>query len=129
MLKRFFKNKTNKIRSQTKFDSCLNFKKTTYHMFKVQPNRRIWGTKLIIKLLQHHEKNVREKKRIIKDLGKTIKSRDSENFSMDNDLAELNVTVNERRHIDDVNGRWCFYLIKFLGISGSFYKVFRTQLT
>lgn len=74
-------------------------------MFKVQPNRRIWGTKLIIKLLQHHEKNVREKKRIIKDLGKTIKSRDSENFSMDNDLAELNVTVNERRHIDDVNGR------------------------
>ncbi|XP_048745697.2 cilia- and flagella-associated protein 43-like isoform X3 [Ostrea edulis] len=57
----------------------------------------------ILTQLKHHEKNVREKKRIIKDLGKTIKSRDSENFSMDNDLAELNVTVNERRHIDDVN--------------------------
>jgi hypothetical protein len=48
---------------------------------------------------------VKEKKRIIRDLGKTIKSRDSENFSMDNDLTELNVTVNERRHIDDVNGK------------------------
>lgn len=56
--------------------------------------------------LQHHEKNVREKKRIMKDLGKTVKSRDSENSSMDNDLAELNVTVNERRHIDEVNGKF-----------------------
>lgn len=41
----------------------------------------------------------------MKDLGKTVKSRDSENSSMDNDLAELNVTVNERRHIDEVNGK------------------------
>ncbi|XP_078310806.1 cilia- and flagella-associated protein 43-like isoform X4 [Crassostrea virginica] len=57
----------------------------------------------ILTQLKHHEKNVREKKRIIKDLGKTIKSRDSENSSMENDLAELNVTVNERRHIDEVN--------------------------
>lgn len=57
----------------------------------------------ILTQLKHHEKNVREKKRIMKDLGKTVKSRDSENSSMDNDLAELNVTVNERRHIDEVN--------------------------
>lgn len=42
----------------------------------------------------------------MKDLGKTVKSRDSENSSMDNDLAELNVTVNERRHIDEVNGNY-----------------------
>lgn len=42
----------------------------------------------------------------MKDLGKTVKSRDSENSSMDNDLAELNVTVNERRHIDEVNGKY-----------------------
>ncbi|XP_062576681.1 cilia- and flagella-associated protein 43-like isoform X2 [Saccostrea cucullata] len=57
----------------------------------------------ILTQLKHHEKNVKEKKKIMKDLQKTIKSRDSENFSMDNDLAELNVTVNERRLIDQVN--------------------------
>lgn len=42
----------------------------------------------------------------MKDLGKIVKSRDSENFFMDNDLAELNVTVNERRYIDEVNGKY-----------------------
>lgn len=42
----------------------------------------------------------------MKDLGKIVKSRDFENFFMDNDLAELNVTVNERRYIDEVNGKY-----------------------
>lgn len=49
----------------------------------------------------------------MKDLGKIVKSRDFENFFMDNDLAELNVTVNERRYIDEVNGE-CVWIIFYV---------------
>ena len=56
--------------------------------------------------LQHHEKNVKSKKKILKELGRTIKGKGVENGSMDSDLMELNVQVNERRLIDEVNGKY-----------------------
>ena len=46
-----------------------------------------------------------EKKRAIAELKATIKQRDNDNGALDKDLMELNVAVNERRHIDNVNGR------------------------
>lgn len=52
---------------------------------------------------KHHEKNVAEKKRMMSDLKNTMKQRDTHNDVLDNDLKELNVAVNERRHIDEVN--------------------------
>ncbi|KAL8576297.1 hypothetical protein ACOMHN_006220 [Nucella lapillus] len=52
---------------------------------------------------KHHEKNVAEKKWTMFDLKNTMKQRDTHNDLLDNDLKELNVAVNERRHIDEVN--------------------------
>ncbi|XP_076460305.1 cilia- and flagella-associated protein 43-like [Babylonia areolata] len=52
---------------------------------------------------KHHEKNVTEKKRIMSDLKTTMKQRDVNNLELDEELKELNVAVNERRHIDEVN--------------------------
>jgi len=40
----------------------------------------------------------------LKELGRTIKSKDTDNTHIDSDLTELNVTVNERKLIDEVNG-------------------------
>ena len=53
---------------------------------------------------QCHEKNVREKKRQLKELKKIIKDKTEENGSLGTELEELNVSVNERRHIHEVNG-------------------------
>ena len=53
---------------------------------------------------QQHEKNVMQKKRIVKDLKKTIKERQDENGELSNELEDLNVSVNERRNIHEVNG-------------------------
>ena len=39
------------------------------------------------------------------ELRSTIKQRDGHNSALDEDLKELNVAVNERRHIDEVNGK------------------------
>ncbi|XP_013386289.1 cilia- and flagella-associated protein 43 isoform X2 [Lingula anatina] len=52
---------------------------------------------------KHHEKNVEEHKKIVKDLKKAIQQREEENKSLERDLEELNVSVNERSHINDVN--------------------------
>lgn len=57
----------------------------------------------ILTQLKHQERKVAEKKRILKELGKTIKSKDTDNNKIDTDLTELNVTVNERKLIDEVN--------------------------
>lgn len=54
---------------------------------------------------QHHERKVTEKKKIIKELGRTIKTKNTDNSTIDSDLTELNVTVNERKLIDQVNGK------------------------
>ena len=58
-------------------------------------------------LLQHHEKNISEKNRIMAELKFSMKQREGHNAALDSDLTELNVAVNERRHIDEVNGG-CF---------------------
>jgi len=52
---------------------------------------------------KHHEKNVLAKKRIMMELKASMKQRDYHNDILDKDLEELNVAVNERRHIDEVN--------------------------
>lgn len=54
---------------------------------------------------QHHEKNVDEQKQMLKELRKTIKQKEEENRALERELEELNVSVNERQHIDDVNGK------------------------
>ena len=59
---------------------------------------------IYVSYLQHHEKHVQTKKRIIRDLNRTIKDKESENSAISVELEELNVTVNERRHIHEVNG-------------------------
>ncbi|XP_021355562.1 cilia- and flagella-associated protein 43-like isoform X2 [Mizuhopecten yessoensis] len=57
----------------------------------------------ILTQLRHHERKVAAKKQQLRELGRSHKSKDDQNRYMDNDLTELHVTVNERRHIDDVN--------------------------
>ena len=57
-----------------------------------------------IYIFQHHEKNVAEKKRMLKELKKTVGDRDTENSALSGELEDLNVSVNERRHIHEVNG-------------------------
>ncbi|ESO90244.1 hypothetical protein LOTGIDRAFT_233795 [Lottia gigantea] len=54
-------------------------------------------------LKKTHEKNVSEKRKILKDLNKTIRTKESSNQDLDSQLTEINVSVNERKHIDDVN--------------------------
>ena len=45
-----------------------------------------------------------EKNRQLNDIKKLLKQREKHNLSLDIELKELNVAVNERRHIDQVNG-------------------------
>lgn len=52
---------------------------------------------------KHHEKNVDERKKILKDLSKNVKGKGTANGKLDKDLLDLNVVVNERRHIEEVN--------------------------
>ncbi|ELU02415.1 hypothetical protein CAPTEDRAFT_160880 [Capitella teleta] len=52
---------------------------------------------------QHHEKNIAEKKRAIKEMRKLLTDRSDENHALSGELGELNVSVNERRHIQEVN--------------------------
>lgn len=52
---------------------------------------------------KHHEKNVGEKSRMMTDLNNTMKQRSIQNEGLVKTLEELNVSVNERRHIDEVN--------------------------
>ena len=60
----------------------------------------------IQKQKEHHERNVIEKKKIMKELKKTIKERGEENERLSQDAENKNVSVNERRHIHEVNGRY-----------------------
>ena len=46
-----------------------------------------------------------DRKRMLKELKKTIKERTEENASLSKELEELNVSVNERKHIHEVNGQ------------------------
>ena len=55
---------------------------------------------------QQHEKTTDERKRTYKDLEKTIRQKDNDNEQLLKELEDLNVSVYERRHIEDVNGRF-----------------------
>jgi len=52
---------------------------------------------------KHHEKNLYERKRILTDLTKNVRCKGTSNNKLDQDLLDLNVVVNERRHIEEVN--------------------------
>ena len=54
---------------------------------------------------QHHEKNCEERKKIVKKLRQTIRGKEKNNATLDKDLEEMNVSVAERKHINEVNGK------------------------
>ncbi|XP_064602614.1 cilia- and flagella-associated protein 43-like isoform X2 [Liolophura sinensis] len=57
-----------------------------------------------LQLLQkHHNRKIKLKKRTMRDLSGTIKQKQEENEKLAEQLEELNVSVNERTHIDRVN--------------------------
>ena len=56
-------------------------------------------------MFQHHEKACDERKKILKGLRHTIRGKEKNNASLDNDLEEMNVSVAERKHINEVNGK------------------------
>ncbi|GFO10121.1 cilia- and flagella-associated protein 43-like isoform x2 [Plakobranchus ocellatus] len=54
-------------------------------------------------LKKHHEKHVAQKTKLIKELNKGYKMRGANNKKLDTELQDLNVVVNERRHIENIN--------------------------
>ena len=56
--------------------------------------------------LQHHEKNIGERKKILGKLRHTAKKKGKDNADLDDQLEEMNVCVAERKHINDVNGEF-----------------------
>ncbi|KAK3771256.1 hypothetical protein RRG08_024335 [Elysia crispata] len=54
-------------------------------------------------LKKYHEKNVAQKTKTLKELNKGTKLRGVNNKKLDSQLQDLNVVVNERRHIENVN--------------------------
>ena len=54
--------------------------------------------------VQQHEKQVREKKRTLKQVKKSIAELIEKNSELMKELESLNVAVNERRHIHDLSG-------------------------
>ncbi len=61
-------------------------------------------------IFQNFEKAVDERKRALKELKRVIKERTEENAGLTKELEELNVSVNERRNIHEVNGMLFNYL-------------------
>jgi len=55
--------------------------------------------------VQQHEKQVREKKRTLKQLKNSIAELMERNSELMKELEGLNVAVNERRHIHEISGR------------------------
>lgn len=51
-----------------------------------------------------------DKKQVLVELKSGIRQRQSSNAVLDVELRDLNVAVNERRHIDEVNGIIFFHL-------------------
>ena len=69
-------------------------------------------------VLQNHEKNVDERKKTLRDLKRIIKERADENAALTKELEELNVSVNERRHIHEVNGKTTINLVTLHSFHG-----------
>ncbi|XP_052771525.1 cilia- and flagella-associated protein 43-like isoform X3 [Mya arenaria] len=57
----------------------------------------------ILQQKQIHEKNIDERQKQLKELERTIKQRENENEQVLKELENLNVSVYERRHIEEVN--------------------------
>ncbi|CAG5125993.1 unnamed protein product, partial [Candidula unifasciata] len=58
----------------------------------------------IATLKKHHEKNITKRKQTLKTLSKGARSKETSNEKLYAELLDLNVVVNERRHIEEVNG-------------------------
>ena len=68
-------------------------------------------------IFQNFEKAVDDKRRALKELKRVIKERTEENAGLTKELEELNVSVNERRNIHEVNGMlFKFYLKDFCSL-------------
>lgn len=48
----------------------------------------------------------------MKDLERTIKSKENENEQLLKELEDLNVSVHERKHIEQVNGKSCTVVLE-----------------
>ena len=88
---------------------------TVYYLFRIiyiDPLTLLPGAMSILKrqemvwFSQHHEKALDHKRKILRDLKRTIQGKRDENGALSRELEELNVSVNERRHISEVNGKW-----------------------
>ncbi|XP_052225547.1 cilia- and flagella-associated protein 43-like isoform X5 [Dreissena polymorpha] len=57
----------------------------------------------ILQQKQIHEKNLSERKKALKELERTIKQKENDNEQLLKQLEDLNVSVHERKHIEQVN--------------------------
>ena len=71
-----------------------------------------------VNVLQNHEKNVDDRKKTLRDLKRIVKERADENTALTKELEELNVSVNERRHIHEVNGKTTTSLVTLYSFHG-----------
>ena len=55
---------------------------------------------------QIHEKGLSDKQRSFKELERTIKQKENDNEQLLKELEDLNVSVHERNHIEQVNGNY-----------------------
>ena len=80
----------------------------------------------VLFLFKNHIKRLAEKKKMVAALSTTLKQKEACNSALDVRLNELNVTVNERRHIDNVSGKSSFplMLLSSSHMLFSFYRFF-----
>jgi regulator of replication initiation timing len=55
--------------------------------------------------LKHHTDVIKDKKRTVKQIKKSIAQMVEKNDALLAELERLNVSVNERRHIDETSGK------------------------
>ncbi len=55
---------------------------------------------------QNYDKGVSEMQKTLRDLHRVIREKQEANEALTQELEELNVSVNERRHIHEVNGEF-----------------------
>ena len=65
-------------------------------------------------MFQVHEKTLDDKKKTLKEIEKTIKQKENDNEQLLKELEDLNVSVHERKHIEEVNGEFSFFLSGFI---------------
>jgi len=60
-------------------------------------------------VFQQHARAVAERKRSLTDLKRTIRGKKDDNSMLNTELNDINVAVNERRHIHEVVGKLSMY--------------------